>query len=372
MGIIEETNENNNEDTVVFQLPPPPDPVFFETCDTFEANDGFTDIDLFDPELVNLIYDGASPATFELFYFETRDNAVNGTNQLASPYINTENPVTLFARLQRTGTDCFTITEVTINVIRRPEFSLEPEYRLCVDMEDNATTEEFGEMSPPIIDTGLTVSDFIFTWTLNGAVLPGATTPAITALEGGEYAVTVERISTGCSTTKGTTVTVSSAPFNVRAEVTTAAFSDMHTIEVLNEGLGSYSYQLDNGPFQKETVFEDVLPGTHTVVVTDENGCGTVKIFDIVIIDYPQFVTPNNDGFNDTWNIVNLSSIAPNAKIYIFDRFGKLLKEINPLGPGWDGTYNGNPMPSSDYWFRIDYTEDNTPKQIRGHFTLKR
>jgi len=62
----------------------------------------------------------------------------------------------------------------------------------------------------------------------------------------------------------------------------------------------------------------------------------------------------------------------PTAKIYIFDRFGKLLKQISPLGPGWDGTFNGNPLPSSDYWFRVEYKENDTQKEFRGHFTLKR
>jgi gliding motility-associated-like protein len=42
------------------------------------------------------------------------------------------------------------------------------------------------------------------------------------------------------------------------------------------------------------------------------------------------------------------------------------------MSPGWDGTYNGNPLPSSDYWFRIEYTENNIKKQFSGHFTLKR
>ena len=54
----------------------------------------------------------------------------------------------------------------------------------------------------------------------------------------------------------------------------------------------------------------------------------------------------------------------PTAKIYIFDRFGKLLKQISPsLGPGWDGNYNGNPLPSSDYWFLVEYTEDDSQKK---------
>ncbi|WP_146743712.1 T9SS type B sorting domain-containing protein, partial [Aequorivita sp. CIP111184] len=43
-----------------------------------------------------------------------------------------------------------------------------------------------------------------------------------------------------------------------------------------------------------------------------------------------------------------------------------------PLGQGWDGTYGGSPLPSSDYWFRIEYTEEGQTKEFKGHFTLKR
>ncbi|WP_157632534.1 T9SS type B sorting domain-containing protein, partial [Cochleicola gelatinilyticus] len=46
--------------------------------------------------------------------------------------------------------------------------------------------------------------------------------------------------------------------------------------------------------------------------------------------------------------------------------------QISPTGSGWDGTFNGNPMPSSDYWFQIEYTEQEVQKEFRGHFTLKR
>ena len=60
----------------------------------------------------------------------------------------------------------------------------------------------------------------------------------------------------------------------------------------------------------------------------------------------------------------------PNSKIYIFDRFGKLLRIIPPYSLGWDGTNNkGVKMPSSDYWFKIEI--ENRP-QYKGHFTLKR
>ena len=149
------------------------------------------------------------------------------------------------------------------------------------------------------------------------------------------------------------------------------AFSENHSIEVEADGIGTYEFQLDDGPFQDSTTFDNVEPGDHTVTIRDKNGCGSVTI-DVGIVDFPQFFTPNNDGYNDTWNIIGINAADPNAKIYIFDRSGKLLKQISPSGPGWDGTYQGNPLPSSDYWFQVEYTEDGEGKVMKGHFTLKR
>jgi gliding motility-associated-like protein len=91
------------------------------------------------------------------------------------------------------------------------------------------------------------------------------------------------------------------------------------------------------------------------------------------VIGYPKYFTPNGDGYHDTWNIVGVSREF-SAKIYIFDRYGKLLKQLSPTGKGWDGTFNGERLPTSDYWFTLDYTEPITEKinQFRAHFTLKR
>ncbi|MES2410890.1 MAG: T9SS type B sorting domain-containing protein, partial [Bacteroidota bacterium] len=79
----------------------------------------------------------------------------------------------------------------------------------------------------------------------------------------------------------------------------------------------------------------------------------------------------NGDGIHDTWNIVGLGD-QPNAKIYIFDRYGKLMKQISSTGQGWDGIYNGHLLPSDDYWFTVDFTEGATVKQFKAHFSLKR
>jgi gliding motility-associated-like protein len=105
------------------------------------------------------------------------------------------------------------------------------------------------------------------------------------------------------------------------------------------------------------------------VYVNDTNGCGIVSRT-ISVIGVPKYFTPNNDGVNDFWNVKGINDRF-NAKttIYIFDRYGKLLKQINPAGPGWDGTFIGAPLPSDDYWYTIKL-EDG--RQTKGHFSLKR
>jgi valyl-tRNA synthetase len=90
-----------------------------------------------------------------------------------------------------------------------------------------------------------------------------------------------------------------------------------------------------------------------------------------MVIDYPKYFTPNGDGYNDYWNIIGLQN-QPGAKLYIFDRYGKLIKQISTTGQGWDGTLNTKQLPSTDYWFTIEFEEAGQQKVFRAHFSLIR
>ena len=95
----------------------------------------------------------------------------------------------------------------------------------------------------------------------------------------------------------------------------------------------------------------------------------------MVVPIYLNFFTPNGDGYNDRWNVVGINPTSNqlyNAQVYIFDRYGKLIKQISPTSDGWDGTFNNEDLPSTDYWFKVEYTEKNTQKVFKGHFSLKR
>lgn len=149
------------------------------------------------------------------------------------------------------------------------------------------------------------------------------------------------------------------------------AFSENQTITIIAFPSGNYYYQLDNGAIQESNVFGNVSHGNHTITVIDQNGCGDSLSEDILIINYPNYFTPNGDGINDYWTIIGMNTFQ-NWKISIFDRYGKLLTQLSTSNLIWDGTYNGYKLPSTDYWFVIDYQENNSTKTFRANFSLLR
>ena len=81
-------------------------------------------------------------------------------------------------------------------------------------------------------------------------------------------------------------------------------------------------------------------------------------------------MTPNDDGYFDSWHITGVENL-PGTLIYIFDRYGKLLKTLTSSSEGWNGYYNGNLMPASDYWYIAKIQKGNESFEIKGHFTLR-
>ncbi len=137
-----------------------------------------------------------------------------------------------------------------------------------------------------------------------------------------------------------------------------------------NLGIGDYEFSIDQNSFyQDEASFNNISPGVHQIYINDKNECGEVYI-DISIIGFYRFFTPNSDGNNDYWNVFGINEqFQSNSQVYIFDRYGKLITQIDPLSQGWDGTLNGRPLPDTDYWFSLKLDDGRTAK---GHFSLIR
>ncbi|MDG1660185.1 MAG: choice-of-anchor L domain-containing protein [Winogradskyella sp.] len=345
-------------------------PLDFELCDDNIENDGIAQFDL--NSLKNEIFDGQDPADYTITYHFTENDALNDVEPLPFLYENLSNPQTIYVRVSNNLSPdiCFEVQPVPLIVNPVPEFDLEELYILC-------TTTNGSEVVPvpPVLDTQLSSTDFSFEWSLDGVILPTETNSSIIPAQGGTYSVIVTDITTStlthCTSIDEAIVLESEVPIVV-AEVTSQAFSGNHTIEATTSNLGDFEYSLDLLPWQDNGSFENVRPGVHTIYARDINGCG-IGSDTILVIDYPLYFTPNGDGNHDTWNIVGIGT-QPSVKIYIFDRYGKLMNQLSPTSPGWDGTYQGNLMPTDDYWFMIEYVEPLTgeTKQQTANFTLKR
>jgi gliding motility-associated-like protein len=349
----------------------------FSECDYDGANDGvisYWDLTLADADIIGT----QDPAIHQVTYYETAADAAAQVNPIATPtaYTNTTAvDMEIWAVIINTSTQslCPDTTSFWLHVEALPEPVIAGG-TICVDKSTGAVVR------PLLIDTGLTSGSFVWTYTApDGQVtILDETGPSILAQAAGQYNV-VATSTAGCVSAPIAPVTVLQSGPAVklgRGYYVTNYFSDNQTITVTIDGYGVYEYSLDQGPWQTSNVFDNVSPGTHTVTVRDTNpdACDELVITDASIVDYPNFFTPNGDGFHDTWNIIGLADTG--SVIYIFDRYGKLIKQISPDSEGWDGTFNGVNVPATDYWFTVTYPEfDGTTtvtREFKSHFSLKR
>ena len=246
---------------------------------------------------------------------------------------------------------------------------------ICVDSQTGDVLRTF------TMNSGLNPAFFTVNWFLNGTLM--GTGPSYTASQAGVYTVEFIKLTpdvgANCNYNTTTVTIVQSGPAVADFTVSTPFENNTFITINLTGGFGDYLYQLvyPDGSvteYQSSNVFTNLPTGEYYVNIYDIlGGCNPTIVGPIYIINYPNYFTPNGDGVNDNWNIWDLSH-QPDAVINIFDRYGKFLKQMSPASSGWDGTYNGEALPSTDYWFTVEYLPQNgTTKQIfKAHFSLKR
>lgn len=129
----------------------------------------------------------------------------------------------------------------------------------------------------------------------------------------------------------------------------------------------NYEFSIDGTNYQYNSLFTSVAKGNYVAYIRNATTC-EYATYPFTILDYPTFFTPNGDGLNDVWKIDGLD-LYPQAVISIFDRYGKLLKQLNYKSVGWNGNLNGLQLPSDDYWFQLILYDNQI---VNGHFSLKR
>ncbi|WP_417860234.1 choice-of-anchor L domain-containing protein [Winogradskyella sediminis] len=324
-------------------LPVAHQPNDFSVCD--DDFDGHVAIDLTQHD--TFILEDQSPSEFVVSYYTSEINAIDKTLPLTSDHVAYDNE-TIFARLEHNTTGCYDITEFSIVIHSLPYIDIEDQVICANDL-------------PLVVSADTNNPSDSYLWST------GSTSSYIEISTIGSYFVTITN-EFGCENTSTFSVTESeSATIDV---VETIDFSDPNNIIITVSGIGNYLYQLNDGPFQSSNVFNNVPIGYNTLNIIDQNGCANLTR-DILVIDTPKHMTPNNDGDFDTWHITGVETL-PGTKVQIFDKYGKLLTVLDHNTLGWDGTYNQKNMPAGDYWFIADIIQNGEQFQIKGHFALRR
>ena len=181
----------------------------------------------------------------------------------------------------------------------------------------------------------------------------------------GTYTYTIDNGLCGTSSSEVEVIVTQVTPIT-NYDIIIVELSSNNSIEILINSNLDYQFSLDGLNYQNNNVFNNLIGGDYTVYVREINGCGILEEL-VTIIDYPKYFTPNGDNNNDFWGLRGNTDRL--YSVFIYDRYGKLLKSITQNGGVWDGKYNGQDMPTNDYWFEIVFQDGYTKV---GHFTLKR
>nr|WP_315250154.1 T9SS type B sorting domain-containing protein [uncultured Flavobacterium sp.] len=278
------------------------------------------------------------------WYSETSTIIAGTGNSFTTPSISTDTKY--YAEAVNNG--CINSTKETIDLIVYPLPVVTNEDRTkCVS-------------ETIILDAG--VPNMTYEWTT-----PTGTkgyNQIIEAKDKGTYTVVVTSLAPeNCPNTKTVNVIENNQPEikNVIVNETTV------TIELIqNESY--FEYSIDGIYYQSSNVFTNAPSGLQTAYVREVNLCSIdQKTFIVIIV--PKFFTPNNDDHNEIWEIKALINY-PLSEVTVFDRYGKLITQLNSFNQSWDGTLNKIPLPATDYWYVLKI--NNETPLIKGHFSLKR
>lgn len=278
--------------------------------------------------------------TINWFTSSIGGNSIHTGNNFTTPTVSSN--TTYYAEASN-GT-CINTTRTPVNiVIYTPPAVTDETAILCQYQKVN-------------LDAG--ISGMTYKWST------GETAQIITVTASGTYTVDVTSPAPeNCTSRKTIIVDEHLIPVIKRVTVN----GTKATIYLANDA-DYYEYSVDGLNFQDSNVFYNVPAGLRTAFAQGKNGCGGDTL-NFVVLVFPEFFTPNNDSFNDVWEVDGMENY-PQAEITIFDRYGKLIAQLKGPQMSWDGTFNKTPLPASDYWYALKI--DDTHPVFKGHFSLKR
>ncbi|AVR44068.1 hypothetical protein C7S20_01655 [Christiangramia fulva] len=365
--VADALGENKEEDEVTVTFYDIPE--IGEASDVFICNETAETVDL-TTNAPALIAPNPNPSEYEVVYFQNEEDLQNNipiSNPDSFPFTAGKE---IFARVKHIEGGCLSNSvSFKMDSFNLPDFSLDEKTYFCLDANDNL-------IAPVRIGKDLG-ADYEYEWTFDGNQVQG---PILTLSDfpgSGSIDLKITHKITGCTLNLSTLPVKIYSPADLTIEVAGSDFGDGYsltaaTVEAKPNPDAIYAYRLDDGNWQESNIFKEVAAGNHSISAREIHGCGAVTSENIFLVGYPRYFSPNSDGYNDSWKILNNDQITIKS-LYIFDRYGKLLKQLG-RNKGWDGTFNGKPLPADDYWFRIEFVEEKTGKvsSYSANFSLIR
>ena len=299
-------------------------------------------------------------------YFD--ENNAELQSPLPNPFFTTSQTITV--RLENPVYDvCFEDTTIDFIVRDKPTFDLITEEIIC--MISNPELE---------ITVENPSGNHTYIWKDENKITVGDKAN-VTVTKGGVYKVVATSIY-GCNSEEQEILIreSSSSTININ-DIKIEDDSESNTIQIntTDLGLGEYEFRLldaDNiivRDYQNDPYFNDLVGGVYTVEVNDRNNCGTIP-FEVSLLEFPKYFTPNGDGTHDYWQIKGISkNFYKSGRISIFDRYGNSIYSFTIDDIGWDGISKGKTLSSNDYWFYAELTDKKDITRVRsGNFSLVR
>jgi gliding motility-associated-like protein len=219
-----------------------------------------------------------------------------------------------------------------------------------------------------------------------------ATSQNLIGLSSGNYAVTIEDAN-GCTIVENITIATPLIPqlsaFIGQSGIVDSSIVLGESIEVNagnNQSSQGVVYQWTALPGSANLVNDtsfatNVSPdpaGFYTMIITatSADGCTSTDTLTLTVNPasdpkIPNAFSPNNDGTNDIFRVVDLD-VQYLKEFKVYNRWGQLL--YDNLQGSWDGTFNGTEQPRDTYLYIISWQLPSDPNPVlnRGTVTLLR
>lgn len=302
-------------------------------------------------DLTTIEIEITSETNVEFIYYLNESDAQHNFNPISDPqeFFTTETEGILYVRLEKDG---------YCPVIVPFEFELSPLPESPFD--GNFPTLCSGETL--VLNAGNDYPDQNYIWTWGNQEHTGA---EITITEPGIYTLSITT-ENGCEREFTIEIQAPAQPV-----ITQILIGDNYLIVEAAGSGGLLEYSLNGVFWQDSPRFDNLIPGEEYTVYVRESGCDPVSR-KAVILMIPNFISPNGDGYNDTWTVRGLQNLEQ-CNVKIFDRYGKIFVDSTPQDwVVWSGYYMGRPVPSGDYWYIITTIDQNMAgMKYVGHISVR-